>query len=327
MPLIKQERGRLDREDYFLTGSLTDFLGGGVCSRKDSIFTITKGEIKRRFPYGEFSAVLKLEPASGTVGKRRFFIETDQRKLGVVTTAAADQGSGYWRITCSDRFVQVFQSEDGMVWSNQGGQPLEEGEEISFLGFDVDGDATMCFSACTCFASPFLRIRNFPEDFTAKLLDTSDQVLKMEPFGPDMTVRIALDSPLTGKVCIYDLEGTMVLEGDQTDFEPGDGWLWTDYKLELYYQSKVIGYGPTTLDSQGVHKLVLKNTGTEPVTEVRLSVTGKDAAVVSLSGNGTEYKEQLTFETIAGEEEKSFYVKVAQQQSEFAVLDFQIELW
>lgn len=324
MALIKQERGRIDQEDYFLTGSLTDFLGGGVCSRKDGVFTVTRGEIKRNFQYGEFDAVLKLESSSGTNGSRRFFVETDQRKLGI--TATGDTGSGYWRITCSDGFIQVFQSEDGKAWSNQGGQPLKEGEKVLFLGFDVDGDATMCFSACTCFASPFLRIRNFPEDYTVKLLDVQGQLLKTEPFGSDMTARIMLDAPLAGKVCIYDLSGTMVAEGAQTEFEPGDAWLWSSRDLELHYLGEVIGYGPTNLKNERIHEMILKNTG-QAVTNIKLVLSGKDAVEVSMSTDGETYADQIAFDSIQAEQEKNFKVKLAQQQSEFAVLDFQIELW
>lgn len=326
MPLIQQGRGRVDQEDYFLTGSMTDFLGGGVCSRKDHLFELQRGEIKRRFSYPDFAAVLKLEAATGETGSRHFFVETDRNKIGIGEDAAM-RSEAYWRITCSDGFVQVFRSADGKEWSNEGGCDLEDGEIISFLGFSVDGDATLRFSSCACYSSPFLLVHNFPEDFIVKLFSEDGTLLKTEPFGAGMTARIVLEHPVTGKLSIRNPAGEVLQETGVTAFEPGDEWLWTEYQIELRYSGDVLGYGPTTLAQQSIHKMTLKNASDTALYRLQLRLAGADAGKVSLSLDGEDYVAALQVDELLAQAETSFYVQLSGAQQRFSALDFEIQLY
>lgn len=330
MAWVKQGIGRIDSEDYFLTGSLTDFLGGGVCSRKDDLFEVKKGEIKRRFPYQEFAAVVKLEESEGSFGSRCFFVETTRgdtiTEVGI-SQSAVERSSNYWRITCSDGFIQTFQSHDGQTWNNEGGYVLKDGEQVAFLGFSVSGDATLCFSSCTCYSSPFLFVQNFAEGFMVKLLDDGDQVLKTELFGGNMIARICMDSSLIGKLNVYSSKEELVAEGALTEYEPGDVWLWSDRTLELRYNGAVLDYGPTNLQQKEIHTMTLKNTGDAALQKLKVQVSGIDADKVQLSWDGTEYVESLTLEELQGKIEKVFFMKIASTQVGFQVMDFAVEIY
>lgn len=326
MPMMKQENGAIDQEDYFLTGSFTDFLGGGVCSRRDGVFEVQKGEIKRNFNCEEFAVEVKRVaiPAANS-GKRTMFVETTKRKVGL-SQNGDDTEIGDWRLTCSDGFVEAFSaSSDGLTWNNQGGCHLEADEKPVYLGFSVEGGAVFRFSACATYRSPFLRIQGFPEDHTAKLLSVAGDVLKTEPFGADMTARIELDHPMNAKVEVYNQAGNPAFTSQALDFLPGDIYLWTERNLELLYGGKVLDFGPNPLNASAeVQSFILRNADSVAATRLLIGVSGQDATDVTLSLDGTTYSAQLSPGDLAPSASLPFYAKVDNSGSGYAVKEFEI---
>lgn len=330
MPFIKQKSGLMDKEDYFITGSFTDFLGGGVCRRKDGILILEKGEIKRNFIYEEFAAVVKAEnQLSEEAVKRIFFVETNMRRLGICEEGGAV--SKWWKITMSDNFVQTFTSEDGVSWENMGGSTLEEGERALFLGFCIekskDSMETLQFSSCTAYAAPFLKVFNFPENFIVKLLDSEGGALKTEPFDANMAARIVLDTSVSARLGIYNAKGEPVYESETFDFEAGDEYLYTEYSLELSKGEEIFDYGPNNLGETKIHLLSIKNTADVSCGSFHITATGRDSDMVGFSADGTEFSAAYPVSGLEPEESIDFYVKIdGGTETEFSVYEFEITI-
>lgn len=328
MPLIKQRGGLLEEQDFYLTSDFADFLVSGEATRKDGVFELKQGTIKRHFTYDTFVIDVEKEYKQLAEGQEQhFFIQTDRRTIGIYDTVG-DGYAAYWRILCHERFVQTYKSADGQDWTNVGGLMLENGETILYQGFTIKGEVPLRFTYYTVYHDPYLTLQNFPEGFQAELYDTEGSLLKAALFDGQMAAKLYLDYCRNGMVKIINAGGNVVYEAKVADYTMGDVYTYTNYLLEILYAGEVIDYGPTHLDEKPIQRMALRNVSAEEdYSNITLAVTCASGDKVEISLDGSTYSEQIIVEHLAAGADKPFYVRIQKQpHSEFEVRNFEITI-
>ena len=329
MPFIKQRHGLLEEQDFYLTSDFADFLVSGEAARKDGVFELKSGAIKRHFDaYSNFVIDVQKEYKQlAGEEKQYFFVETDRRSIGLYDSEG-DGYAAYWRILCNERFVQAYKSADGQEWVNVGGSLLENDEQIFYQGFRVEGGTALKFSHYAVYQDPYLTLQNFPEGFKAELCDTEGSPLRAALFDAQMAAYIFLGYNQSGVLKISDAGGNVVYEAAIAGYVQGEIYTYTAYLLEILYAGEVIDYGPTQLDEKPVQRMILRNANTdETYTAITLAISCNNGDKVQISLDGTNYAEQITVETLSAGEERPFYVQIGRKQhSEFEVRNFKITI-
>lgn len=328
MPFIKQRHGLLEEQDFYMTSDFADFLVSGEATRKNGVFELASGTIKRHFTYENFVIDVEKEYKE-LLGeeKQYFFVETDRRSIGLYDS----QGEGYaayWRILCQDRFVQVYKSADGQEWVNVGGTLLEKDEQIQYQGFRIEGSAALKFTHYTVYQGPHLTLQNFPEGFKAELYNAEGSPIRAALFDGQMTANIFLGYSQKGTLKISNAADNVVYEAPAADYTLGEIYTYTAYLLEILYAGEVINYGPTQLDEKPIQRMILRNASdSETYTDITLAVSCVNGDQVQMSLDGTQYNEQIVVDTLESGAEKPFYVKIGRKgHSEFEVRYFEITI-
>lgn len=328
MPLIKQQKGLLEQDNFYLTSSFSDFLGSAQYGRNDHYFELKRGEIKRHFIYDEFVIDVKKEPKIlDKKDKHSFFIETSLGQIGLEELTGTEQITN-WRILCYDRFMQVYESiDDGETWINKGGYKLKEDEKILYQGFRQEGESFLKFTEYKVYGSPFLYLQNFSKGFKSILYDEEHQELEQMVFNDNMTAQIFLDKPIKGYVKIYDTTSDLVCTSRIEKFDIGDRYAFTPYELEVVYEGNTLEYGPTYLGDIEVTRMKLVNKSKEIYPNITLLLTNVQVDVVQLSFDGNNYFDDIKVEKLDAGEEKIFYIKIIKKfTNEFIVREFELKI-
>lgn len=328
MPFVKQRNGLLEDQDFYLTSSFADFLISGEASRKDGVFELRKGEIKRHFTYTTF--VIEVEKVYLPLAEKNqqiFFIETNQRRLGLYDASGVGY-CAYWRLICHEGFVEAYKSGDGLAWEIVGGEHLAPDERILYQGFEVVGDQALSFSRYRVFHDPFLTLQNFPEGFKAECYDTEGSLFKAAFFDHDMTARLFWEAqPTSGSIQVKDALDNLIYEAPRLEYIMGERYIYTAYLLEMRYEGEIIGYGPTQLDEKSIQRMVLCNLSLDETYRDILLAVEATGDQVELSLDGSHYTPEITIATLAPKEECAFYVRITKEShDEFEVREFDIIL-
>jgi len=326
MPLNKVKHGLLEEDNFYLTSSVTDFLGNGIWSRTDGEFILKSGTVKRRLPYRNFVIDVK-KKASGISESAyfEFFIEYDNGKLGIREEYGNEPVTD-WRIIYYEGFIQIYVSEDdGLSWQNKGGADIELEGDI-FQGFSVKGEQELIIMDYKLYCAPYLIIQNFRPGSFLQLID-ADNNIRERIFDENYECSIFLNNQTLGRVKVFENEN-LIYESKNIKFIPGDVFLFSEKSIQLIYNEKVLDYNTTQIN-QHEESLTIKNAGDEDVFDIHIEVINKNKDAITLSFDGEIYYESLHVERLLVEEEMDFLVKIekSDMSGNFFVKNFDINIY
>lgn len=333
MPLIKIQEGLLERDNFYLTSSFSDFLGNGTYAKSLGYFELKQGEIKRNFTYKEF--VIEVIKDNKTLQKEEsysFFIEVlnkdgELKEIGLCETQG-EANITHWRITCYENFIQTYISLDGVNWENTSGTKLID-MKIVYQGFKVKGETSLVFTDYRVYHNPFITLQNFEEDFKVELYSATDALIKTRLFDANMEAHIFIDNNVEGYFKVYDYTNNLIFTSQKYVLSMGGVYVYTPYELEMTYKGNVIGYGPTHL-GKNLQLLQLKNIGTElyeNLKVVHLKATS-DKDIIELSLDGLTYTVSLNIASLALGEVQDIYVRITKDDVyDFMVNEFELRIY
>lgn len=327
MKLIKVKNGLLEAENFFLVSSFSDFAGSTNITRNinsGNLQLITNNQIERKFTYGAFVIELKKQNWDVVSGKDycACYVGNDECIYGI-----RDDISGinkYWKITCSDNYIQVFASNDKINWRNLGGTNING--TITKQGFIKDSNNPFVLEDYKVYENPFITIQNFPEGTIAILQDKDGNELKRRVFDSDMQVQIFLDSCMSGKLVFTDASDNIIYSSDIIDFIYGDLFVFNSYELEIIYKGIVV-LEETEIDSL-LEKISIKNVGTKNYTNLTIGTQDNSNNTIKLSFDGINYYDKLTVLNIDPLEQIDIYVEIIRNPDNhgFQVGNFQLNI-
>lgn len=332
MQLLRQRNGLREEENFYLCSNFSDFLGNGDANRHDGVFTLRRGEIGRHFAYQDFLIEVKKQCCLLQEKERHCFgVETNKRQIGI-QEITGEESAPYWRIAGYDGYVQIYRSQDGLLWENMGGAALEDDETVKYQYFSVAGAQPLVLEDYRVYHDPFLTLQNYPEGMKASFYeheneDGTEEALIEAFFDEKMTARLFLDYNRHGVIQITNAEGALAATLAGRDYQMGELYTATDYLLEISYKDEAIDYGPTHLDTRSIQTLGIKNFSESDYEHITLQIDHAPEDDITISLDGGQYEKNVVIDQLKAGETRQFFIKIGGIGGQFKVRDFSLTVY
>lgn len=327
MKLIKVKDGLLEVENFFLISSFADFAGSANVSRDISIGKvklISNSKIERNFTFQEF--VIELEKDNfSSMGQDDYcilYLGNGDYAFGIKDDKQDEQHK-FWKLLKQDNYIQAYVSDDGINYINIGGMNFAEG--ITKQGFEKHSNEDFILDNYKVYGSPYITLKNFPENTVCELYDSDNNLLKTRVFDSNMECKVFLDSNIQGYFIFKDEEGNELYRSELIDLKYGDVYVFSQYELEIIYNGVVV-----TNTSPGILKdldesVTIKNVDTVDYTGLNISIETASNDLIQLSLDGATYSDTITLDLVQGQS-KDIFVKITKNidNHNFSVRDFQL---
>ena len=325
MSLVKVSSGRLEKENFFMDSSVSDFLGNGEWSRTTDYFKLHKEVIKRSLPYSEFVIDIRKDIAFLEEDDIfSFFIEDKTNRMGLLEENT--KSKEFWRLIYHENFAQIFTSDDGMDWENHGGEFHEYSEEL-LQGFYQQGGKILTLRNYNVYKSPFLTIWNFKPGTVVRLYSIAGEYIKEREFDASWTCEIFLDYNIKGYLEFFQGD-SLVFVSDVKDFEHGDVYLYPSTKLQLLHDGVILDSTTTTLHEY-VEKLILRNPENKSIGHVHLKIDNPNLDKIEISRDGQNYYTEMVIDKVEAYEDIPIYLRIIRytHYSKFEFKEFNVVIY
>lgn len=330
MNFIKVKNGLLEEENFFLNSPASDFLGDGIWSRTNKRFTLKSGEIKRKLPDSYVNGFMIVVKKDSVLMDRnsifKFFIENNETKIGIEESYSSEVNE-YWKIIYYNEFIQVYSSNDGKIWKNNGGSNIKLEGDI-FQGFSVHGKKELILSNYKVYNSPYLKLQNYEPGVKVYLYDENDNLINERVFNKDYECDIFIDYDLNGYIKLFK-DDNLIHTSSCQSFLQGDVFLFSSNNLQLIYQENILDYNTIFLEEKE-EKFILKNSGDTEVFNINIDISkNNNEDKIYLSYDRTNYLDKLNIDSLKSNEEIEFYIKIMRenQNKSFQVKYFDINIY
>lgn len=327
MKLIKVKNGLLEAENFFLASPFNDFAGNSKVSRDlltNKLNILSNDKIERKFNFNEF--VLEIKKNSGLVtsitDSYSCYVGNDLGIYGVVDDISSQHD--YWKLIMSDGYIQVYASDNSLVWTNLGGASISG--DITKQGFNKEGINDFILEDYKLYSSPYITIQNFIQNTKCELYDSNHNLLKTRLFDSNMECKIYLDNNNFETYLVFkDIDDSVIYTTDNLNLNYGDVWIISPYNFEVIYLGSIVTeFNPAILQDLN-EMVVIKNVGDKDYTNIVISTKTSGNDLIQLSMDGINYSNTITLD-IAQNEEKQIYVNITKNADNhnFKVRNFQL---
>jgi len=323
MVLRKLTNGLIEFDNFFTTSQANDFLGGGSYIIRNGNFVLTSGTIERNLTLDEF--VLVIEQSYSPLEKEysSFYVRQNKdEKIEIVSEVGNDKN--FFKIIKHDNFIQTYESDETLAWSNIGGMDVQF---ITHQGFKIKGDTPFELIKYKLYRSPYLKLYNFPKEYKAILLDENNNIVSERLFNENLTCEIFLDNVGLYTIRIENIENQVIFTSDLIQLAMGDEFMFSDLQLDVIYKENILNH-ETTMFSYKNDKLIVHNTSNETYYSLILHTDKpiQNSDKIELSFDNKEFANEITIGEIKADEQIEFYVYITKDRSingrvkEFSIL-------
>lgn len=317
MKLVKIEDGLLEQENFLINSPVFDFINGMYVVENNN-FKLHKGTVERAFNYKEF--VIEIEKDISLNSTQRIYVANENIKAGI-EEVIGEERFPYWKILCSDNYVQTYRSNDKRTWENIGGFNVPG---IIRQGFEVAGDEHLTVKSYKVFKRPYLTIQNFNPGTIVKLLKPTGEIIE-RTFTNEGIAELFIDIEVTGRLQFYEA-GDLIGETGFIQFKPGDIFLNTLYDLEVSYKENVLETDKSTHLNSLNESIFIKNLSIDNYSNMILSIEDFNDELVEVSLDNITFSKELTI-NLNSEEIKEIFIRITKANTnKFNIKEFSLNI-
>lgn len=331
MRLVKVKNGKIEANNFYLSSDFMDFVGESIISKDILNGTLNLKSnhtvIERKLNLQEFLILIKknnfakIEYKDYSIG----YIKTDKGTKYSIKDDIEGQ-SEYWKLICSEGYMQVYSSDDGYAWHKLGGQKLDG--DIIAQGFIKNNPSDFILKNYEVHCSPYVSLNNIPEGYKIIFYDKNNNKIDEKICDDSMQVKVFLNNKIEGYFIIYDKDNKENYKSDVIEFNYGDEYLYSSYELEVVYNGQSVNSNSSVTLQDLYESISIRNADNKIYRNVKLSTNSNNGDLIELSIDGVTFKDILIIPELKATEDKDVIIKITKNANNcsFAIRDFNLNV-